>query len=341
MKIFSQKIVLKHLFSTFFLILFAIFCLFSILQFSLNPKAIFKLATLDSIVTEYLSNLALFFFLAIFMTMQIAFHYFTKARIIRTMTTCGVSKRKLITPFYLFGLILSAALLTHFCFAKRQISSSPKKTHAKNLFGSPPPLYVQELPHDETLVFNLHQDEPFDFFWIKHDGKIVYGNKVRKTEDQLEGLFIETYEKNASNVYELTKFEDSILLPKEFFTCQKPPKSLETASIITLIKMQRDQKTQLTSLDQKKIKSLLTFQLTQPFYLFLPITFFLIFFFNTTQAKFIPNIQFQSLLFFLLSFSWIRVSLVFDELHILSSLISLVVIPLVVLLFFSYKLYRA
>lgn len=341
MKIFSQKLVLRHLFFIFFLSLFATLCFFTIVQCSQNPSILLKPDSLIAILKGYKSNISLFSFLALFITLQAIYYHFNKTRIIPTMLISGVSKRQLATPFYLFGALLTLFLTINYGFSKESLILNAKMTRTKYLLGPATSVYVEQLSNKETLVFNLENNEPFDLFWLKNDKSIIYCSKIKKNEDGYTGFEIEIYHKNQSNVYELTQFQDTISLPSEFFKTAQPIKNLEKSSAIHLIQMLTNPEKQPNPIDLKKIKTILLYRLSQPFYPFLLITFFLIFLFRTRQLQSHTTIYFKSILFFLLLFSWSEMALALGQLHFLSPVISLVALPIALQLFFSYKLAKA
>lgn len=179
-----KKMILKRLVSTFIFILFSIFFIYCLIDFSINNgKFLTKnlKANLFDLIQYYLQNFSAHFdlfspFSFLLATLKVFFDMNIHLEF-TALQTAGLSRKKLLVPFAMVALFLSIlGLANHEWIAPHAsyVSSNYKLQFSKRAKGQEPlKLYSHVLEDGSEILYHSQIDKTLsDFIWIQSNDEI-------------------------------------------------------------------------------------------------------------------------------------------------------------------------
>lgn len=204
----------RHIFfkllNTFFFFLACLFIIYIIVDLSAHGVRFFSKASFGDIFLYYLNtfsaNLELFLSLVFLLsTMRVLFHL-TNHREIVALQMAGISKKRLLGPFFVFASIIAlGCAINGQWFAPEAGDSSDdfktaykakKKPHEKKL-------YTLSLDDETEIVytrFDKEKKELIDVFWVRSPTDVWHMKTLQI--DQLEGRFVDHLTRNNLRQFE-------------------------------------------------------------------------------------------------------------------------------------------
>jgi lipopolysaccharide export LptBFGC system permease protein LptF len=222
-----MKLWQKHLFSqlikTYFFLLFCIFAIYVIVDLSINGIDFLSTSTLSSLSLYYLHTfsgllelfLSLTFLLA---TMRVLFDLNSHREIV-ALQMAGLSKKRLLSPFFIFASFLSSLCYLNSQFLAPEAQDNTfafKKEHKEKKKKKAEKTHVSSLSLSDNsevvyLDFNEETKELFDLFWIKTPSDIWHMKTLRI--DTLEGRFVNHLTRNDAKQFEKAESYESHFFP--------------------------------------------------------------------------------------------------------------------------------
>lgn len=157
----------------------------------------------------------LFFSLAFLLSLMRTFTELTTHQEWIALQMAGLSKKRLLFPFFLFAAVLSTFFLVHlewiFPKAKEFVLSVQKKSSNK-----PADLYSFSLPDQSDLIYhraNELKTELFDVFWVRTSHDIWHMKSLRIDVSPAEGRFVNHIVRNTNRQLEKGESFDSVCFP--------------------------------------------------------------------------------------------------------------------------------
>lgn len=210
MKIWQRHLFL-HLAKTFLFSFLCIFFVYITVDLSVHGVKFFAKSSFREIALFYLQTLAalfeLFCSLSFLLTALRVLFDLSSHREILALQMAGLSKQKLLLPFFLFAALLSCA-----CYLNNEsllpyaqdVTAAFKGVHKENKTKQVP-LYTIALEDGSTLVYQSFQEEKkelFDVFWVRSPKDIwhmkylqtkpVVGRYVHHLVQTSEGLIVKS-----------------------------------------------------------------------------------------------------------------------------------------------------
>lgn len=268
MKIWQRHLT-AHLIKTFLFFFLCIFFIYVTVDLSVHGVKFFAKSTFVEVAQYYLRTLATFFELFLSLAFLLAalrvLFDLNSHREMLALQMAGLSKKQLLTPFFLFATLLSSA-----CYINTQwfapgaqdttlaFKGAHKEKKVKKIF-----LYSVSLEDNSELVyqsFNEEKKELFDVFWIRTPKDIWHMKYLETTP--VKGHFVHHLVQNDLRQIEktesfLTKDFPEIAWDKEAFLHKYVP--FESRSISTLLLQARN-----TGAERPSIFSHLYYKLLTP-----------------------------------------------------------------------------
>ncbi len=194
-----QRYILVKLTKTFLFFLFSLFTIYVIIDLSAHGVRFFSKASFLEITLYYLHNfltlLDLFLTLTFLLSVLKCLIDLTSHRELVALQMAGLSKKRLLSPFFLFAGLLALAGFINEQFAAPnagELSSSFKSTYkSKKKSKLPKNLYSVSFEDGSALVyqsFSKETKELMDVFWIRNPSDIWHMKSFQI--DLLEGRFV-------------------------------------------------------------------------------------------------------------------------------------------------------
>ncbi|MGB7978516.1 MAG: LptF/LptG family permease [Chlamydiales bacterium] len=209
-----QKHILRKLIQTFFFFLFCLLVIYIVIDLSAHGVRFLSKSTFAEISLFYFNTLAsqldLFLTLTLLLSAMRVLFDLTAHREVLALQMAGISKKQLLTPFFLF-----AAALSLICYLNSQwlapdaqeLANAFKSAHkSKKHKTEEDRLYTLSLDDESELVyqqFDKANQELSDVFWVKAPDD-VWHMKTLKIET-LEGLYVNHLTRNALKKFEKTE----------------------------------------------------------------------------------------------------------------------------------------
>ncbi|MBX7066133.1 MAG: LptF/LptG family permease [Parachlamydiales bacterium] len=212
-----MKIWQKHIFSkllkTFFFFLICLFVIFVIVDLSAHGIRFFSKVGYAEIFLYYLNtfsaNLELFLSLVFLLSALRVLFELTSHRESVALQMAGISKKKLLAPFFFFASILAVLCVINcqwfaphagdFSDGFKTAYKAKKKPHEKKL-------YTVSLDDETEIVyhrFDKEKKELIDVFWVRSPIDIWHMKSLQL--DGLEGRFVDHLTRNSSRLFEKTE----------------------------------------------------------------------------------------------------------------------------------------
>jgi lipopolysaccharide export system permease protein len=176
-----HKYLLSNLIKTFLFSFFCVFSLYVIVDLSINGVKFFEKSTFQQIISFYLDTLAslfeLFCSLSLLLSALWVLLSLNTHRELLALQMAGLSKKKLLAPFFLFAVFLTSLcyMNTEFLLPNAKSSINNFKKILKKKQGKKIPLYTLSLEDGSTLVYQRFHEktqELFDVFWVRSPNDI-------------------------------------------------------------------------------------------------------------------------------------------------------------------------
>lgn len=210
-----MKIWMRHLFSqliqTFLFFLISLFALYVIVDLSVHGIRFFSKSAPADIALYYFYTLStlldLFLSLSFLLAVMRVLFALNTGRELVALQMAGLSKQKLLLPFF-----LCAAILSPICYMNSQwisphaqewtdgfkLSHKPKKHRSTNIH-----VYSSPLEDGSELVyqrFDPDKKELFDVFWIRTPQDIWHMKTLQI--EKLQGLYVNHFTRNGAKQFE-------------------------------------------------------------------------------------------------------------------------------------------
>ncbi len=219
------------------------------------------------------------------------------------LRTLGASKIFLTLPFLLFCLLCSSITYVNYFYVT--------------------PKYISNVNQERQFVVNYFSDgtkaiykkdgqKISDFYWIKSKSEIIHCKNVEIIKETLVGNYVDHFIKNCNNNFKLIDYSESCQLPK------------------TLLNQFNNDET-IVELFYKIISPWFS---TIFIFIILPNLFIF-------TKKFSPfKIYSIGIFSFIIFNAVLKTSIILSENYIISPIVGIIVLPLLVQLFLTYKVYR-
>lgn len=209
-----QKYLFKRLIKTFSFFLLCLLAIYVIVDLSAHGVRFLSKSSLKEISLFYLHSFAslldLFFTLTFLLAIMRVLIKLNTGREIVALQMAGISKKKLLAPFFIFAALLSAICYLNIQWLSpnaQELASTFKSSHKpKKNKAEKTPLFTVSLEDESELVYQRFEKEKkqlFDVFWVRSE-EDIWHMKTLKT-DTLEGQYVNHLTRN--NVKQFEKQE--------------------------------------------------------------------------------------------------------------------------------------
>ena len=326
----------QSLLNTFISLLLVVFVAETALCFPFSSTKTLLLH-LTAIFFKRLDLLAPLTFLISIITTISSMH---KANELIAFEVSGISKSKIVTPFFLLSL---AACLTLYCchqFIIPKTSSwliDEQKHFVK--VKNPENFEVRILCDGSRIIYTPQQNSLTDLYWIQSHKEIWHFEKVSFEEEFPIGIHVDKMQKNALGQFTKTASYHKYSLPAAFLKAKPKIEKRGSLSIFTLFFLLTKHVFSLTS-DKGYIYSLLCYKMITPWFSTMIVTALLPILLPYRKRIKTTNLYLIGTLCFFLFHTLIKASIILAEHYVVSPLLTIILLPLLLQSMLSFRLWQ-
>ena len=244
------------------------------------------------------------------------------------ITTSGMTKTKIVTPFFLFAVILTAISYINYEVIIPNIGNVETLNFVNKHKKAPSrDFIVCLLDNNGKVIYQENEGVKHDLFWIPSKTKIWHCNFVSESNGKLIGHEIDKFEKTDEKTFERVDHMQTYHLPFTLSNTVNGMDDYEKMPITRLIRTINNKHLNI-HFDMGCIMTSLCYKLVIPFFYLIITTLFASQIFCKKRCLQPMFLYMVSIISFIILFAIVKTAVILGENYMVSPLITLVATPL-------------